>query len=100
VLILILGGYTLANPIPVPTLIMPREYISIEIIDFEEGLRVRVTGVYPFKNVDFRKVKMYFPVPYDVDWDTVQVYVDDKLVKWRISDWKYETVIGNYPVIE
>ncbi len=100
VLTLTLGGYVVANPIPTPTLIMSREYISIEIIGFDNILRVKVVGVYPFKKLDFHKVKMYFPVPYNVDWDTIRVYVDDKPVKWRISDWKYETVIGNYPVIE
>jgi len=56
--------------------------------------------VYPFENVNFDKVKMYFPVPYNVDWNTVKVYVNEKPVKWRISDWKYETIIGEYPVIE
>ncbi|RLE62769.1 MAG: hypothetical protein DRJ38_09050 [Thermoprotei archaeon] len=100
IITLALIGYTVANPIPVPTLIMPREYISIQIIDFNEALRVRVTGVYPFKNVDFRKVKMYFPVPYNVNWNTIKVYMDEKPIEWKVADWKYKTIIGDYPVIE
>jgi len=88
-----------ANPIPVPTLMMPKEYIVIKVLSVNEAMRVRVKGVYPFSNVDYKNVTMYFPIPYDVVWETVKVYVNENPVGWRISDWTYGTVLGQYPVI-
>jgi hypothetical protein len=52
------------NPIPFPTLVMPYEYIDAAILPNESGIVcAEVDGLYPFQNVGYENVTMYYPVP-------------------------------------
>ncbi len=103
---------TYANPIPVPTLILEKEFIEISIEKVNETtLLVNVNGTYPFKNVEFEKVTMYFPIPPHVNRDSIIVTLNNKPLKWIIVDegyietskglrkFRYETVEGVYPLL-
>lgn len=89
-----------SNPIPVPTLIMGREYIVITIdCSRRDELIVNVTGIYPFKNVSHKSAIMYFPVPPEALENEVKVFFNNREVVWKVSEKKYDTAIGKYPMI-
>lgn len=91
---------SLSNPIPVPTLIMDREYIIITINCFNQNeIAVNVTGIYTFKNVGHKEVMMYFPVPLGALKDEIKVFFNDREMSWEVSEYEYDTVIGRYPMI-
>ena len=90
----------LANPIPVPTLIMDREYITIYLRVTRSGLLVTVEGAYPFKNMGHSSVTMYFPVPPEaLRGGRVEVYCDGSEVRWSVGSETYKTAIGGFPMI-
>ena len=97
-LMLISLAVVFANPIPVPSLIMPREYINVNVYYHEDYITVNVVGVYPFKNVGYNKVKFYFPVP--PDSSNISVYVNEVKVSWTWSNKTYKTILGDFPMIE
>jgi len=72
-----------ANPIPVPTLTLEEEYVAIRICRVQEGARVDVVGVYPFSNVGFERIVMYFPIPPSVYEESIEVLVDGREVRWE-----------------
>ncbi len=90
----------LANPIPVPTLIMDREYITVYLRVTRSGLLVTVEGTYPFENVGHSSATMYFPVPPEaLRGGRVEVYCDGTEVRWSVSGETYKTAVGKFPVI-
>ncbi len=97
-LILVSSIYTLsyANPIPVPTIIMPNEYISILFRESGGRYYADVYGVYPFENVGYKSITMYYPIPNN---SLVTVWIDGKLIEWKYTDKTYHTVIGDYKMI-
>lgn len=87
-----------ANPIPIPTLLMPEEYINATISPGDGGiLYAQVDGLYPFKNLGHRNVSMYYPVPPGAG--EISVKMDDTSLDWNYSDENYPTVIGDFPMI-
>jgi hypothetical protein len=88
-----------ANPIPFPTIIMPEEYINATISPGELGTaRAEVDGLYPFKNMGYENVTMYYPVP--PNSSEISVMMNDTSLGWRYSDKNYSTVVGEFPMIE
>ncbi len=101
VLVLLTAPCSLGNPIPIPTLIMPREYITMSIRYLSTGaIEAEVVGVYPFKNLEYKRVRMLFPVPPSALENYVRVYLNDRELKWRVSSARYRTVLGDFPMIE
>jgi len=104
---------TYANPIPVPTLIIEYEYISIRIVRVDSKIaEVTVCGIYPFVNEGYNEVTMYFPVPPEVlESRKIRVLVDNYEVSYGIEwegemvkgsgkfKFKYDTVLGDFPLI-
>ena len=102
-----------ANPIPVPSLGLSEELITITMVRTSEGAVVEVSGVYPFTNVGYDRVTMYFPVPPNVDKDSIEVLVNGRRVAWDIVDTAivqlpggqsreitYDTALGRYVFIK
>lgn len=98
-----------ANPIPIPSILLSKEYISIELVNTWGGVLVRVVGVYPFGNEGYNEITVYFPVPPNVDKNSIKVYVNDSLVDWEIVEQAvvqppggklqkitYYTILGRY----
>jgi len=83
VLFLSIAGSGMANPIPIPTLIMPSENIDVLISPSAEGYHATVVGIYPFTNENCENVTMYFPIP--VDADNVSVKMDENNITWTSS---------------
>ena len=91
---------SLCNPIPVPTLVMDKEYITISInCSKQDELIVNVTGIYPFKNIGHKEVVMYFPVPPEALENEIKVFFNNNEIHWEVSENKYNTIIGKYPMI-
>jgi len=86
-----------ANPIPVPTIIMPQEFINATIYEKDGGYIAEVHGEYPFRNVGYSEVSMKYPVP--PDSESIQVLIDGKPVRWEWLDEYYETMLGSYRMI-
>jgi len=97
VLFLSIAGSGMANPIPIPTLIMPSENIDVLISPSAEGYHATVVGIYPFTNENCENVTMYFPIP--VDADNVSVKMDENNITWTSVDNIYPTVLGNLSMI-
>jgi len=90
-----------ANPIPIPTLMMPEEYINVTIYPDEHGVvYAEVDGLYPFGNVAHEKVMMYYPIP--CGSDEISVDINETIIPliWRYSEETYPTVIGDFQMIE
>ena len=86
-----------ANPIPYPTLWMPEEYINATI-SWAGGLfQAKVYGAYPFGNVGFESVTMYYPIPPDAS--AISVNMDEAVLDWDYSNRSYPTVIGDFPMV-
>ena len=101
-----------ANPIPVPTLILEKEDITIHVKATNmDLLLVSVDGFYPFKNVNYKNITMYFPIPPEACKGNITVTMNGKPVKWTIvnkgriitskgeREFKYETIRGVYPLL-
>gem|GEM_PF-3220807 len=105
-----------ANPIPSPTVVLKHEYIYMT---FRQGpgadrVTVTVTGIYPFRNVGFKELDMYFPVPPEaVSNGEAWVRVDGHLVKYEVVSegevevpgggvkrFKYDSVLGALPMLK
>jgi len=87
-----------ANPIPVPSILMPEEYIDIEFTSIGGVIRAKVDGAYPFGNTGYGTVDMYYPVP--PDSENVSVELDDEPLNWSYSQWTYPTIVGDWPMIQ
>ena len=88
----------LSNPVPVPALSMPFEYIYATIFLKDGELIANVTGTYTFVNFENENVTMRYPVPPDAT--VVYVKVGNKSLNWQFTDEKYQTYLGNYTMIE
>jgi hypothetical protein len=93
----------IGNPIPVPTLIMPEEFIDARIFAEGRELWAIVEGVYPFSNIGFASARMYYPVPQDAEG--IEVRLDGSALPWdyvtcgcEISPY-YSTAVGDYRMI-
>ncbi|RLE90667.1 MAG: hypothetical protein DRJ46_03540 [Thermoprotei archaeon] len=97
------------NPIPIPSITLAEEHINIELVKTWGGVLVRVVGIYPFSNEGYEEVTMYFPVPLNVDKNSIKVYVNDSPVSWEIVEQAlvqppggklqkitYYTILGRY----
>ncbi|MBN2533668.1 MAG: hypothetical protein JXB88_12290 [Spirochaetales bacterium] len=94
----------IANPIPVPTLLMPEEWISISINEkpdivphYANTLEASVYGLYPMRNLEYEKVFILDPVPpksYDIS-----IALDGNPLEWTWSDMVYKTVLPEWPQI-
>lgn len=88
-----------ANPIPIPVIMMPEEYINATISLGDHGVAyAEVDGLYPFKNIGYENVTMYYPVP--PNSSEITVMMNDTVLEWRYSDGNYSTVVGEFPMIE
>ncbi len=87
-----------ANPIPIPTLLMPEEYINATITRVDGVVSARVNGTYPFQNMGHDYVAMYYPVPPDAS--NLSVAIDETPLSWAWNGTYYPTIIGDYPFIE
>ncbi|MBN1697341.1 MAG: hypothetical protein JW881_07490 [Spirochaetales bacterium] len=95
---------TFGNPIPLPTLIMPEEWISVSINERDDilpgndnSLEASVDGLYPMRNLKYEKVRILDPVPprsYDI-----RITLDGNPLKWTWSDMFYGTVLPEWPRI-
>jgi len=88
----------LSNPVPVPALSMPFEYIYATIFLKDGEFIANVTGTYTFVNFENENVTMRYPVPPDAT--VVYVKVGNKSLNWQFTDEKYQTCLGNYTMIE
>lgn len=103
-----------ANPIPVPTLMLQREDISISLERINNSAaKASVRGLYPFSNVGYKKVDMFFPVPREAAYaERMKVSIDGRLLAWKIvesgyvihggqkTEFTYETIDGIYPLLK
>ena len=88
----------LSNPVPVPALSMPFEYIYATIFLKDGKFIANVTGTYTFVNFENENVTMRYPVPPDAT--VVYVKVGNKSLSWQFTDEKYQTCLGNYTMIK
>lgn len=87
-----------SNPVPVPALQMPYEYIYATI-SLENGeLIATVTGTYTFLNLENENVTMSYPVP--PDSTIVYVKIGEDLLNWWYKNETYQTFVGNFTMIE
>ncbi|MBN2443218.1 MAG: hypothetical protein JXJ04_17795 [Spirochaetales bacterium] len=93
-----------ANPIPVPTLLMPEEWISVSINEKSDILPVNdntleaaVYGLYPMKNLEYEKVHILDPVP--PKSYGISIALDGRPLKWTWSDKVYKTVLPEWQYI-
>lgn len=105
-----------SNPIPAPTVILKHEYICMTFKQGPGASRVTVTvvGIYPFRNVGFKELDMYFPVPPEVISNGgAWVSVDGHPVKYEVvkegevyvpgagaKPFKYDSVLGVLPMLK
>jgi len=67
----------MANPIPIPTFIMPSEDIDVSISPSAGGCHAIVFDMYPFTNENYENVTMYFPITADVTKDLILTFETD-----------------------
>lgn len=91
-------SYVSSNPVPVPAIQMPYEYVYATISLEGEELIANVTGIYTFINLENENVTMRYPVP--PDSSVVYVKIGEDLLNWWYTDEKYETFVGNFTMIE
>lgn len=91
-----------ANPIPVPTLLMPNEYIDATISQINGVPWAIVDGEYPFENIGVNYVTMYYPVPPNSPAEKISVKIDDTSLSWSYCEppKMYPTVVGDFPMIQ
>ncbi|WFO74770.1 hypothetical protein J4526_06755 [Desulfurococcaceae archaeon MEX13E-LK6-19] len=110
VLVLASSFIVSANPIPVPVIILEKEYINIEIEKISsDELHVSVRGVYPFENIMYDHVVMYFPIPREAVYGNITIlYGNETIRDWTIvekgfisdHEFEYNTVLGTLPMIK
>lgn len=85
---------TVSNPIPAPTIILDHEYIWVYMEKTTDGLvYVNVTGMYLMRNMGFKNLTMYFPVPNEtISNGEIEVYVNDERYVYEIT---YEMILGD-----
>jgi len=86
-----------ANPIPVPSIMMPYEYIDATISLDEGVMKAKVNGTYTFWNAGHDNVTMYYPVP--PDSEGISVKFGNTSLDWDYTGSNYSTVIGDFPMI-
>ena len=87
-----------ANPIPIPSILMPEEYIDIELTSIDGVIRAKVDGAYPFWNAGYDTVDMYYPIP--PDSENISVELDNEPLDWSYNPWMwYPTIVGVWPMI-
>ena len=91
-------GCVLSNPVPVPAIQMPYEYIYATISLEGEELIANVTGIYTFINLENENVTMRYPVPPDAI--VVYVKVGNDSLSWWPTNETYQTFMGNFTMIE
>lgn len=97
------GSTAVANPIPVPTLLMMEEEIAVRVYIAAGQPWAIVEGRYPFSNVGYESVRMYYPVPPDAT--EIQVWCDREPLEWHYvtcacaGPKTYPTAIGDYRMI-
>ena len=107
---------TYSNPIPSPTIMLKHEYIEVTFSQGPgaDGIRVKVTGVYPFRNVGFKELDMYFPIPREViNGGKAWVKVNGRQIKYEVvgegkvlvpgdglKPFIYDSVIGTLPMLK
>ena len=107
---------TYSNPIPSPTIVLKHEYIKVTFSQGPgaDGITVKVNGVYPFRNVGFKELDMYFPIPPEVvKAGKAWVKVNGHQIKYEvvgegkvlvpgdgIKPFKYDSVIGTLPMLK
>ena len=97
-LILVIPLMVMCNPIPYPTIIMPEEHIFINVFQDSIGnIIASVHGEYPFKNVGYENITMYYPVP--PKSYNISVAYNETLIPWNYTRMVYPTIIGPYPMI-
>jgi len=84
-----------ANPIPIPGLLMPEEFIDVRIVDGPDGLRAIVDGRYPFVNREHLEVTMLYPVA--PDSTDIGVWMDNLPLAWDWSHETYPTILPEWP---
>lgn len=104
VLLILSGGLVFGNPIPVPTLLMPEEWIDVMITDQDpdssETLvvpRAIVDGRYPMENVEHTAVRILDPVA--PESENIRVTLDGNSLKWDWSTETYATILPEWPEI-
>lgn len=90
-------AFVTANPIPIPTLSMPEEYINATLSVVDGKLFARVDGIYPFHNVNYTTVRMDYPAPPDAT--NISVKMNETSLEWTYDNATYPTVIGDWPMI-
>lgn len=91
-------GCVSSNPVPVPAIRMPYEYICSSITLNDDELTANVTGTYTFVNLENENVTMLYPVPPDAT--VVYVKMGNDSLSWWYTTETYETFIGNFTMIE
>ena len=85
------------NPIPIPTLLMPEEYIHVEIFLNGGALWAKVDGRYPFFNLEYETVRMDYPLPPNAI--NISVKEDEESLNWTYNNKVYSTVLGYWGMI-
>ena len=102
-----------ANPIPVPTLILQREDIGIVLRRIDNlTVDVYVKCTYPFANVGYKSVEMFFPIPREAaERKDIKILFNGNQLPWNITEkgyiirngekaeFQYDTVEGIFPLI-
>jgi len=85
-----------ANPIPVPSIMMPYEYITADVIVRNGTTLVKVEGTYIFVSF-FRNVSMSYPIP--PNSTQVVVKMDGDEISYSYSSKIYPTILGDFQFI-
>ncbi|MEM3404357.1 MAG: hypothetical protein QXJ17_07475 [Nitrososphaeria archaeon] len=77
-----------------------------------QTMQVNVTGIYPFANVGYKTVDMFFPIPKEVaESKNIRVWLNDEQLPWFLTEkgyvlnngerveFTYETLEGTFPLI-
>ncbi len=99
-----------SNPIPSPTIVLNHEYIWIYMEKMSDGtVYVNVTGKYLMRNIGFKELTMYFPVPNEtIRNGKIKVFVNGVQYKYEITYEmklkdhieKYWTIYGPLPLVK
>lgn len=97
VVLTLVAASVAGNPIPVPSLLMPEEFIDADIGGSPDALRAIVDGCYPFTNLGHQSVKMLYPVaPASTN---IGVWMDGSPVNWWWSTEAYPTILPEWPLL-
>ena len=84
-----------ANPIPIPTLLMPEEFIDVTVRRGLSGPEAAVSGRYPFQNLGHTAVTMLYPVA--PGSSRIGVWMDGVPLIWQWSGKTYPTILPEWP---